>query len=119
MKVEVSNGELIDKYTILLIKQENIHDSGKQKNILRELKELESLVMSLDVPVYLIENLLETNKKLWNIEENIRIQEKNQDFGSTFIELARSVYITNTERFKYKTEINNLTNSLIVEEKSH
>ena len=59
------------------------------------------------------------NQKLWDIEENIRIKEKNEEFDFEFIELARSVYKTNTIRFKHKTEVNTFTKSYLIEEKSH
>ncbi len=119
MKVEVSNGELVDKYTILLIKKEKIKDLNKNQNIINELNELIPMVDSLNLPKNLIDNLHTTNQKLWDIEENIRIKEKNEEFDFEFIELARSVYKTNTIRFKHKTEVNTFTKSYLIEEKSH
>jgi hypothetical protein len=119
MKVEISNGELVDKYTILLIKKEKIKEENKNKNIIKEIEELEPLVVSLDLPLTLIEELYNTNKKLWTIEDDIRAKEDKNEFDEEFIELARSVYKTNGIRFKYKTEINRITASLFIEEKSH
>lgn len=119
MKVEVSNGEIIDKYTILLIKLDKISDVLKRKNIQVELMEITPLVESLTLSKSIIDDLLQTNKILWNIEEYIRIKEKNQEFDLEFIELARNVYKTNTIRFNQKTKINSLTCSKIIEEKSH
>ena len=119
MKVEVSNGELVDKYTILLIKSNKILDLIKQKNIQLELKEIAPLIESLNLSKTIIDELLETNNMLWEIEEVIRIKEKKQEFDVEFIELARNVYKTNTIRFNQKTKINILTESKIIEEKSH
>ena len=119
MKVEVSNGELVDKYTILLIKSNKILDLIKQKNIQSELKEIAPLIESLNLSKTIIDELLETNNMLWEIEEVIRIKEKKQEFDVEFIELARNVYKTNTIRFNQKTKINILTESKIIEEKSH
>ena len=119
MKVEVSNGELVDKYTILLIKSNKILDLIKQKNIQSELKEIAPLIESLNLSKTIIDELLETNNMLWEIEEVIRVKEKKQEFDVEFIELARNVYKTNTIRFNQKTKINILTESKIIEEKSH
>jgi len=121
-KVEVSNGELIDKYTILLIKNIKIKDEEKLKNVNNELNILRKYVNELndkyDLQI-LINKLEEINSNLWNIEDAIRKKEKNKEFDNDFIELARSVYYTNDERANIKLEINNLTKSEIVEVKSY
>ena len=114
----VSLGELIDKITILEIKQ--IHMNGiKLKNIDKELKLLKNIVQDkkLDIDINLINKLKEVNKNLWEIEDNIRIKESNQEFDKEFIQLARSVYKENDRRASIKKEINKKYNSDLVEEK--
>ena len=116
----VSLGELIDKITILEIKQ--IHMTGiKLKNVDKELKLLKNKLQdtNLEIDIDLINNLKEVNKKLWEIEDNIRIKESNQEFDKRFIELARSVYTENDKRASIKKEINQKYNSELVEEKSY
>lgn len=120
--IPVSNGELIDKYTILLIKQEFINDTNKLKKVEDEINVLKSFVKEL-IHKYDIEelmnNLKNINKELWNIEDNIRLKEKAQLFDKEFIELARSVYFTNDKRAIIKNNINEKTNSSIFEVKSY
>jgi len=122
MLIEVSNGELLDKFSILKIKLTNIKDSDKIKNIEKEIKTIEpmvnSLVTNLEV-LDLFEMLLSINKKLWDIEDDIRKHEKEKNFDDKFIKLARNVYITNDIRANIKKEINLLSNSNLVEEKSY
>ena len=117
MKIEVSNGEIVDKYTILEIKKEKCDDQTKLKNILTELNYLTSIVENLNIPQNLLDNLKEVNSKLWEVEDLIRLCESKKTFDEQFIELARLVYITNDKRFQIKNEINKITQSLIVEEK--
>lgn len=117
MKIEVSNGEIVDKYTILEIKKEKCEDEVKLKNILTELNYLTSIVENLNIPQNLLDNLKEINLKLWEVEDLIRLCESKKTFDDQFIELARLVYITNDKRFQIKNEINKITQSLIVEEK--
>ena len=116
----ISIGELIDKITILEIKQ--IYMTGiKLKNINKEVKLLKNILQdkSLEINIDLIKDLKKTNKKLWQIEDNIRIKESNQEFDEEFIQLARSVYIENDKRASIKKEINQNYNSELVEEKSY
>ena len=116
----ISIGELIDKITILEIKQ--IYMTGiKLKNINKEMKLLKDILQdkNLEINIDLIENLKKINKKLWEIEDNIRIKESNQEFDEEFIQLARSVYIENDKRASIKKEINQKYNSDLVEEKSY
>ena len=118
--IPVSIGELIDKITILEIKQ--IHMTGiKKKNVDKELKLLKSLIQDkyLEIDTNLMNNLKEINKNLWHIEDSIRIKEKNQEFDKEFIELARSVYKENDKRASIKKEINLQYHSELVEEKSY
>lgn len=120
---EISAGELLDKITILEIKKEKIKDSQKLKDIV---KELSSLTKTSDEKIPdkneindLINNLKQINLKLWDIEENKRLAEKNQKFDENFIKLSRDVYKTNDERAKIKLRINEILGSNIKEVKSH
>ncbi|MDT7830873.1 DUF6165 family protein [Flavobacteriaceae bacterium S356] len=126
MKIEVSNGEIIDKYTILEIKLSEIKDAKKLKNIQAEYRVLTPVVQSIytgskdqDHLKKLHNDLLEVNKKLWKIEDDIRECERANDFGKTFVDLARAVYYTNDDRSDVKKEINVYTGSDLVEEKSY
>ena len=122
MKIEVSVGEVIDKYTILDIKQSKITDDVKGINIATEKNHL---ALGLEEFGYLkefeneIRELKQINECLWNIEDKIRIKEANLEFDEEFIELARSVYMTNDRRFEVKRRINELSNSRFKEEKSY
>ena len=116
----ISIGELIDKITILEIKK--LYMSGiKLKNINKEMKLLKNILQdkNLEINIDLIKNLKNINKKLWEIEDNIRIKESKQEFDEEFIKLARSVYIENDKRASIKKEINQKYNSDLVEEKSY
>jgi len=116
----VSLGELIDKITILEIKQ--IYMTGiKLKNVDKELKLLQEILQdkNLEIDIDLINNLKEVNNNLWEIEDNIRIKESNQKFDKEFIQLARSVYKENDKRASIKKEINQKYHSELVEEKSY
>jgi len=123
MKIEVSTGEILDKFSILIIKRSNIKDDAKLDNVQKEIDELLPMFISItckDKKVYdKYIDLAIVNKELWDIEDNIRECERQKDFGDKFIQLARSVYISNDLRAKIKKEINLLTNSDIVEEKSY
>ena len=116
----VSLGELIDKITILEIKQINM-TGIKLKNVDKELKLLRKILQdeNLEIDIDLINNLKEVNNNLWEIEDNIRIKESNQKFDKEFIQLARSVYKENDKRASIKKEINQKYNSELVEEKSY
>ncbi len=120
MLIEVSNGEIADKLTIIEIKLSKITDPEKRKNLQAEWDVLNSAVAQIidkDHPLY--KQLFEINSKLWVIEDQCREHEKNKDFGSAFVEIARSVYQSNDERAAVKKEINILTGSRLVEEKSY
>lgn len=126
MKIEVSNGEILDKYTILAIKLAEIKDEAKLVNVRNEYDSLTPAIESIynsvanqeDLRV-LHTDLLNVNKTLWNIEDQIRDCERDNNFGQDFIELARSVYYTNDDRADVKKKINTLTGSTLVEEKSY
>lgn len=120
MKIEVSIGEIVDKLSILQIKQDNINDISKLINIKNEYFYLHEIVFAeLNIHMEDYIPLLNINQKLWNIEDNIRVKEKKQEFDNEFIELARSVYITNDKRAELKREINIKYGSKFVEEKSY
>ena len=116
----ISLGELIDKITILEIKQINM-TGMKLKNVDKELNLLKKILQdkNLEINIDLINCLKEVNNKLWEIEDSIRIKERDQKFDKEFIELARSVYKENDKRASIKKEINQKYNSELFEEKSY
>ena len=120
---EISAGELLDKITILEIKLDNIKDKEKLIEINKEYNSLEktkkSNIRITEDLQGLINQLSEINLKLWSIEEQKRICEKNADFGKNFIQLSRNVYINNDKRAKIKFDINKLLGSNIKEVKSY
>ena len=120
---EISAGELLDKISILEIKLNKIENQNSLKEINKEyklLKEAESKNIELTEKIsQLSQNIKEVNLKLWDIEDKIRICEKNKDFGKNFIELARAVYSTNDKRSKIKSEINEEAGSNIREVKQY
>jgi len=123
--IPASVGELIDKITILEIKQQRIHDPAKQDNIARELTALMQVVQQqqLGYPAGgladLGRELSAVNQQLWTIEDDIRECERQGDFGARFVELARAVYHRNDERAVIKRRINEQCGSELVEEKSY
>lgn len=121
--IPASPGELLDKLTILDIKLERITDPDKLANVRRE-HELLTAVWTdsgLETPqiTELRADLLRVNTALWEIEDDIRDEERNRDFGERFIKLARSVYVENDKRAAIKKQINLALGSEIVEEKSY
>lgn len=119
MNIEVSNGEILDKITILRLKLEHIHDQQKRANIIREYDFLKEISDEINYPEDLYEQLYLVNKALWRIEDDIRNKERNQEFDEEFIKLARSVYFTNDKRSEIKKQINLKTQSQFIEEKSY
>jgi hypothetical protein len=117
MKIEVANGEIVDKLTILKIKLENSDSPEKTEQILKELEYLRPIVEGLDVPQEMIDELQTVNQKIWDTEDSIRLCEKNKQFDETFVQLARDVYYNNDDRFEVKKKINQKTNSYINEQK--
>jgi hypothetical protein len=121
MKVEVSNGELVDKVTILAIKLKKIKSPEKLKNIKKEydflLESMKSIGINANTNEY--KDLFNVNKTLWEIEDKIRLKEMSKEFDGEFIELARSVYFNNDKRFEIKKKINELTKSNFSEEKEY
>ena len=120
---EISAGELVDKITILEIKKIKINDNEKLKEVTKELDSLNNTmndhIKDKSKIADLKDSLKEINSKLWDIENEKRIAEKNNDFGDKFIQLARNVYKYNDERAKLKLKINQILNSNIIEVKSH
>ena len=118
----ISLGELVDKVSILIIKQKNITDENKLDHVKKELDFLQKVLINYvkqeEINDYL-ENLININSKLWNIEDDIRECERKKLFDQTFIDLARSVYFTNDERAKVKNDINKNFGSELVEVKSY
>lgn len=121
MQIEVSNGEIIDKITILKIKLEKIKNQEKLINIQKEYDLLSQFMQKIRVEEthHLFQNLYQINLKLWEIEDHLRIKELNKEFDAEFITLARSVYFTNDERADVKREINNISGSELFEEKEY
>jgi len=123
IKIEISPGELLDKISILEIKSERIDDPEKLKNVRHELGLFQNIFKNqfpiTDAMAALIRDLKAVNEALWDIEDEIRDCEAKQNFGDTFVQLARSVYQTNDRRAVLKREINILCGSSIVEEKSY
>jgi predicted nucleic acid-binding Zn-ribbon protein len=120
MKIEVSNGEIIDKLTILQIKLERIKDQAKLINLQKEYDELSKSASSLmSTSDELYKSLYAVNNELWDIEDRIRDLERKKDFGKDFISTARAVYIKNDKRSVLKRKINIQTSSGLMEEKSY
>ena len=121
--VPVSWGELLDKITILEIKSARIADAAKRANVDRELDALRDVVTAagaLPTGAHpLIDALRGVNEALWDIEDNVRDCERQKDFGTRFVELARGVYHQNDRRAALKRELNDLLGSDLVEEKSY
>lgn len=127
-------GELVDKLTILAIKKQKIADPAKLHNVTVEYEELAKVytvlyncLSDLDgttpsgkvIAGNLMARLCSINETIWGIEDDIRDHEKRQDFGPSFVQLARGVYHNNDERARVKKEINQLFGSTIIEEKSY
>jgi hypothetical protein len=123
IQVQVSVGELVDKLTILEIKLAEIAECAKRANVRREYEGLcaavpPNLLAGADLRA-LRERLKAVNAKLWRVEDDIRAKERARAFDAEFIALARAVYVTNDARAALKREINRVSNSALVEEKSY
>ncbi|MDA9217822.1 DUF6165 family protein [Schleiferiaceae bacterium] len=126
MKIEVSNGEILDKVSILEIKLDRITDVQKLSNIQNEWDALQNaveVISGLAKPKeefsQAVKALRATNEELWDVEDDLRLKEKAKDFGDTFIALAREVYVLNDQRAALKSRINILSGSNLREEKSY
>ena len=120
---EISAGELLDKISILEIKLEKIEDKNNREEIKKEykiLKEIQNSSIKFDDKIKeLFSSIKVINIKLWNVEDKLRVCEKNKDFGKNFIGLAREVYFNNDKRSKIKSEINKILGSNIREVKQY
>jgi hypothetical protein len=125
MKIQVSKGEIVDKFTILVIKKRNISDEEKLSNVNRELESLKPFYFLISTHLrevsqeQLIEELYAVNGELWGVEDDLRDMEKANDFSQKFIDLARSVYKLNDRRASIKKQINKITESNLTEVKSY
>ena len=121
--IPISWGELFDKLTILQIKLENLQDQNALNNVKIEYDELFKIYnnnfLEDENAIRLLADLKNINKILWNIEDDIRDKERHKTFDEEFIELARSVYITNDERSRIKRNVNETFGSQLIEEKSY
>ena len=120
---EISAGELLDKISILEIKLEKIEDKNNREEIKKEykiLKEIQNSSIKFDDKIKELFNSIKViNIRLWNVEDELRVCEKNKDFGKNFIDLAREVYFNNDKRSKIKSEINKILGSSIREVKQY
>ena len=127
ISISVSAGELLDKISILEIKEERIQESDKKKNVNTELNllrkvQVESELVETICPKildHLCQRLKKVNEKLWDVEDKLRLLEEESNFSITFVNFARSVYRLNDERAQIKRKINELSGSELVEEKSY
>ena len=121
--LEISAGELLDKISILEIKLEKIEDKNNREEIKKEykiLKEVQNSSIKFDDKIKELFNSIKVvNIRLWNVEDELRVCEKNKDFGKNFINLAREVYFNNDKRSKIKSEINKRLGSNIREVKQY
>ena len=115
--VNVSIGELVDKTTILEIKMDHAKDPVQLAFLGNEYRYLLSQIANLTVSPYLMEELIAVNRTIWDIEDQIRIYERKQDFGENFIRCARDIYIKNDERYSIKKRIDTTYNSEFQEQK--
>ena len=121
MKIDISNGELVDKVSILSIKIRKFESPHKRENVQKEYDLLLPMMkhMGISESSTNFQQLLDINLRLWEIEDQIRKKESKGEFDQAFIQLARSVYMENDKRSKVKREINEITGSLIIEEKEY
>jgi hypothetical protein len=120
MKIEVSIGEIVDKLSILQIKTGFIKDEEKLNNVKKEYNYLYDIVFNeMKIEQSDFFDMVSINQKLWKIEDDIRDKERDKNFDSEFVELARSVYVTNDKRAEVKKGINFKYSSEFVEEKSY
>jgi hypothetical protein len=120
MEIEVSIGEIVDKLSILRIKKNNITDDNKLVNINKEYDYLyHKVFQELKIDTSDFYEMVMVNEILWAVEDSIRDKERNKQFDQDFIEMARSVYITNDRRAEIKRKINEKYSSEFIEEKSY
>ena len=117
MRIEVSNGEIVDKLTIIELKLIHSKSSSQRQNLQNEFSVLKPAVESMGCPQNLYKEWYGINAGLWEVEDKLRNLEAMKEFGQDFIALARSVYVLNDKRAEVKKEINFITKSHLVEEK--
>jgi len=117
--IPVSFGELIDKFTILQIKNEKIKDNNKLDIIKKEINYLEPIINTLDLDLVIINDLKIINETLWILEDSIREKENKKEFDNEFIEISRMIYKTNDNRNKIKANIDKIFKSEITDIKSY
>jgi len=117
--VPISLGELYDKISILEIKLANMDSPEKIVNVVNEYKQLREIAEKYPIDEDLYKQLRDINQKIWDIEDGIRVEERNKDYAEDFVEFARGVYFTNDKRAAIKKDINLKYGSEIVEEKSY
>lgn len=119
--IHISIGELVDKLSILVIKERNITDNVKLNHVKKEAALLSHKLneLKLDGVTHYLTRMIDINSKLWKIEDDIREKERQKKFDQEFIDLARAVYHTNDQRFEVKNEINARYSSSLVEVKSY
>ena len=115
----ISVGELYDKISILEIKLANMDSPEKIVNVVNEYKQLREIAKKYPIDEDLYKQLRDINQKIWDIEDGIRVEERNKDYAEDFVEFARGVYFTNDKRAAIKKDINLKYGSEIVEEKSY
>ena len=115
----ISVGELYDKISILEIKLLHMDSPAKIANVANEYKQLRKIADKYPIDEDLYKQLRDINQKIWDIEDGIRVEERNKDYGEDFVEFARGVYISNDKRAAIKKDINLKYGSEIVEEKSY
>ncbi|MDF1593820.1 MAG: DUF6165 family protein [Desulfobacterales bacterium] len=121
MQINISNGELVDKVSILSIKLKKIKSKEKLFNVKKEFNLLykKMILLGISKNSLLYKTLLQINETLWVIEDKIRLKELNKEFDDEFVQLARSVYIENDRRSEIKKQINLSTQSDLIEEKEY
>lgn len=121
MQIEISNGEIVDKVTILSLKLDRFKSKKKRLNVKKEFDLLNKKMISLGMSEnsLLYKTLLKINETLWEIEDKIRLKESKKEFDEEFIQLARSVYFENDKRSEIKKQINLTTHSDLIEEKEY
>lgn len=124
MKIDVSNGEVVDRFTILMLKAaklskaNNITQLGKVQDALSSLTiQPEFIALMKKIDPVIVDQLMQCNETLWNLEDRIREEEKKGKWNRDFIQIARNIYFTNDERSKLKKRINDATQSDLTEEK--
>ena len=119
IEIEISAGELLDRYSILMIKIRKITNKYKLDIVKEEKKKLDLYVSNMNLEILKFDKLIEVNQILWDLEDKITEKEKNNHFDEEFVQIARNIYIHNDRRYKLKNDINNTLKSNLFEVKNH